>query len=611
MCGIAGVIKFKNERVQQKEVDKILDTFVYRGPDDRGVFAEDNVGLGHLRMSIIDLSEKGHQPMFYGGDNLVLVFNGEIYNYIELRDELKAKGYEFGSDTDSEVILASYKEWGDECVKKFNGMWALAIWDKKNRRLFASRDRFGIKPFHYFENGNEFVFASEIKGLLAYLGKKPEIDDQFLYNFIDRHIPYENKETVYKNIKILLPAHNLIIENGKVRLSRYWDVDLKKIKEKYDYENPIKTFRKLLIDSVKLRMRSDVPVGVCLSGGIDSSVIAGIITKILGLKIDNFSSIYKEKGYGEEEFIESAVEKFKTRPHYIHPNTENFKEILDKLISHHDLPVRMPGTYSQWHVMKCASEGVVVTLDGQGADELVGGYHHYYPFYLATLLKDFKIFKFLKTRKEVKERLSHIYDKDVLKSFIPKWILGIKKKQRWQDKVLSDGFLKRVKGNFQSESAPKKFRNNLNQALYETFVSTNLPMLLDFEDRISMAFSLEARVPFLDYRLVEFVFGLDYKWKMNGYTTKHILREAFCDILPKEIYERKDKKGFPTPTEHWFRNELKDYLKEIFNSDSLKEHGVFDQEKVNGLFEEHLAGKNNERLLWRVLTTELWMRKYF
>ncbi|NQU77781.1 asparagine synthase (glutamine-hydrolyzing), partial [Candidatus Falkowbacteria bacterium] len=529
MCGIAGVLKFDSEnKVQQEDVDKILDTFKYRGPDDRGIFMDSNIGLGHLRLSIIDLSEKGHQPMFYDNDNLVLVFNGEVYNYLELRDELMGLGYKFTSDTDSEVILASYKEWGSECVKKFNGMWAFVIWDKKENKLFASRDRFGIKPFHYFINDNEFVFASEIKGLLAYLGKKPEIDYPFLYNFIDRRIPYENQKTVYKDIKVLAPAHNLVIEDGRVEINRYWDVDLEYVKKKYDYSDPVKTFRDLLIDSVKLRMRSDVPVGVCLSGGVDSSVIAGILTKILGLKIDSFSSIYKEKGYGEGEFIEKAVSKFKTNPSYIYPGVGDFKGIVDKLIHHHDLPVRMPGTYSQWHVMKCAKDKVVVTLDGQGADELTGGYTHYYPFYLASLLKDFKIIKFFKTRGEVKKRLGINFDKDVIKSFLPKKMF--KNKERWQDKVLSKEFL--AKASQEIEDIPKRFGNKLDQALFETFVSTNLPMLLTFEDRISMAFSLESRVPFLDYRLVEFVFGLSYEWKIKGYTNKYILREAFKDILP-------------------------------------------------------------------------------
>jgi len=625
MCGIAGVLKFdERAQVRQDDVDKILDTFKYRGPDDRGVFIDNNLGLGHLRLSIIDLSKKGHQPMFYDNDNLVLVYNGEVYNYIELKDELMGLGYKFTSDTDSEVILASYKEWGSNCVKKFNGMWAFVIWDKSKNKLFASRDRFGIKPFHYFlegrrrlkgageargqEDKGEFVFASEIKGLLKYLDRKCEIDYSFLYNFIDRRIPYENQKTVYKDIMILPPAHNIIVENGESRLERYWDVDLDKIKEKYDYADPVKTFRELLIDSVKLRMRSDVPVGVCLSGGVDSSVIAGIITKILGGKIDSFSSIYKEKGYGEGEFIEKAISEFKTNPSYIYPKAGDFKEIIEKLIHHHDLPIRMPGTYSQWHVMKCAKDKVVVTLDGQGADELVGGYTHYYPFYLASLLKGFKIFKFFRTRKEVRKRLGINYDKDVVKCFLPKRMF--KNRERWQDKVLSKEFLAKAGGISESrlQEIPKRFRNYLDQALFETFVSTNLPMLLTFEDRISMAFSLESRVPFLDYRLVEFVFGLSYEWKIKGYTNKYILREAFKDILPPEIYNRKDKKGFPTPTEHWFRGELKDYLWEIFNSESLKKHGVFDSDKVKKLFKEHLQGKNNERLLWRVLTIELWMR---
>lgn len=609
MCGIAGIIKFNGQKIEKSEIDKILDTFTYRGPNDRGVFLDDNLGLGHLRLSIIDLSERGHQPMFSLDKKLVLVFNGEIYNYIELREELKKRGRDFISGTDSEVILNSYQEWGEECVKKFNGMWALAVWDKKKKKLFASRDRFGVKPFHYMETDGKFVFASEIKGILAVLNQKPEMNSSFFYNFFDRHIPYENQATLFKEIKILPPAHNLVVKDGRVELKRYWDIDTETIRDNYDYSDPKRTFRELLIDSIRLRMRSDVPVGVCLSGGVDSSVIAGVLTKILGLKVESFSSIYKEKGYEEEEYIREAVSKFKTNAHYIYPNVDNFEEVVYNLIFHHDSPIRMPGTYSQWHVMKCASEKVVVTLDGQGADELIGGYNYFYPAYLATLIKDFRLLKFFKTRREIRERLGIKYDRDVLKILAPSRLAGLGRKRRWQDKVLAKDFLAGVGQDFRE--VPKRFDDKLTQALFECLVATNLPMLLDFEDRISMAFSLEARVPFLDYRLVEYTFGLNYNWKINGYVNKYILREAFKDILPEKIYLRKDKKGFPTPTEYWFRGELKNYLQNIFSSKSLQSHGIFDQAAVIKLFEEHLKGKNHERLLWRVLTTELWMRRYF
>ncbi|MFA6382293.1 MAG: asparagine synthase (glutamine-hydrolyzing) [Candidatus Buchananbacteria bacterium] len=621
MCGITGYLNLNGQnKFNSGHLETMLKTIEYRGPNDKGVFADNLVGLGHRRLSIIDLSSAGHQPMFSDDKSLVIIFNGEIYNYLEIKEELKHSGCNFSTGTDTEVILAAYQKWGENCVEKFNGMWAFVIWDLKEKKLFASRDRFGVKPFYYQLDQNYFLFGSEIKTILAVSLTPRKINYPFLYNFIDRHIPYGCAETVFENIKTLLPAHNLIIKNGQVQIKRYWQINPDEFKKKYDYSNPEKTFRQLLIDATKLRLRSDVPVGVCLSGGIDSTTITGIITKILGQKIKTFSSIYNEKDYGEGQFIEIANQYYQTEANLIYPNADNFFDIVDKLISHHDEPVRMPGTYSQWHVMECAAREVIVTLDGQGADELLGGYRWFYPDYLASLINEvthFKagtknISKYLETRKELKNYLNQTYDKDVLKILTPKCLLNLKRQfkpeNRWQDQILNQKFLA---AKTPLPPTPKIFFDPLNQALFEAFTTTNLPHLLNYEDKISMAFSLEARVPFMDYRIVEFCFGLPYSYKINGYKNKAILRDAFQDILPPEIFNRKDKKGFPTPNEHWFRNELKNQLKKLFYSPTFNEHGLFNTSDVQKIFEQHLAGKNHERLLWRIITLELWLNKYF
>ncbi len=593
----------------------MLDTMKYRGPNDRGIFLEGNVGLGHLRLSILDLSSAGHQPMANDGGSLTIIYNGEIYNYIEIKEELQQKNYSFKTNTDTEVILAAYKEWGENCVERFNGMWAFALWDKPNKKLFISRDRFGVKPLFYYLDKDIFIFGSEIKSLLA-LGLEKEINKPFLYNFISREVSYGCHETVFKNINFLLPAHNLTLDlkgEPKIEIKRHWNFSPIQFQAKYDYSKPAATFRDLLIDAVKLRLRSDVPVGVCLSGGIDSSVITCIIAKILGQQINTFSSVYNINGYSEKEFIDTVNETCQTQANFIYPDADNFFETLKVLISHHDKPLRMPGAYSQYFVFKRAAKNVTVTLDGQGSDELLAGYNYYYASYLADLIKDFSLVEYLKTKKEIKNSLGVDYCRDSLKIIFP-WLKGVKnlfrEKKAWQDNILTDDFIKKY-GATKIAKEPRVFKSYLNQELYRTFVTTNLPMLLDNEDRISMSFSLEARVPFLDYRLVEFCFGLDYRQKMNCYTTKYILREAFRDVLPKKVYERKDKKGFPTPLEHWFRKELKQALGELFASKDFGSFEILDANKVRNLFEKHLSGQDNSRLLWRALTIHFWLREYF
>lgn len=616
MCGIAGFIKLKeNKNSRHPDLTRMLEVMKYRGPNDRGIYKDKQVSLGNLRLSILDLSSAGHQPMEINNSSLIITHNGEIYNYLELRKELQEKGYKFQTNTDTEVIVKSYQEWGEKCVEKFNGMWSFVIWDKKNKKIFASRDRFGIKPFHYYKDNNLLVFGSEIKAILEFLKDKKEINYSYLYNFIDRQVPYGNDGTVFKHIKVLLPGHNLIVDlnKPKIEIKNYWKVLPNKFKKKYNYSNSVKTFRELLIDSVKLRLRSDVPVGICLSGGIDSSIITCIITKILGQEVKTFSSIYDQPGYGEKEFIDQVNKECNTKPSLIYPNADNFFEVLKSLIQHHDKPVRMPGPYSQWYVFKCAAEKVIVTLDGQGGDELLAGYPYYYPHYLADLIKSLSFKRYLNTVKDLKKELKEDYFKDTLKvlfPFLTKIKHLFKERPRWQDQVLKDDFIKKYKFS-EVNNEPKIFSSYLNQELYKTFVRTNLPMLLDNEDRISMSFSLEARVPLLDYRLVEFCFGLNYKQKMNGYTTKYILREAFKDILPKKVYERKDKKGFPTPLEHWFRKELKEDLERLFNSKEINKHNILDGKKVRDIFSKHLAGQDHSRILWRVLVIYFWLKEYF
>jgi len=618
MCGIAGIINFKGNKIKQSDIDSMLDVMKYRGPDDRDIFIKDNIGLGHLRLSIIDLTKGGHQPMFDKTEQKLIVYNGEIYNYLELKKELENLGHRFSTKSDTEVILASYNQWGEDCVKRFNGMWSFVIFNIKNKKIFASRDRFGVKPFFYYCDNRQFVFASEIKAILRVLPRNfREVNHSFLYKFLDKGIPFGNQETVFVGIKFLPPGHNLFLnDDGKIKIEKHWDFDLDKFRKKYDYKNPKETLKELLEDAIRLRMRSDVPVGVCLSGGIDSSIIVSVLSKKLGYKINTFSTIYRFSeypDYSEEEYIKAVVRDCGTIPHYVYPRPDKFFEILDKIVWHHDEPVQMPGTYSHWHVMSLAKDKVIVLLDGQGADEIFAGYPYYLPYYLADLLKAGLFERFISERKRMLGETGVDYGwKDIARNFLPDGFFRIKynlfPKKRRQDELLSDDFLK-----YKSElelKVPDRFKDYLSRELYRTFTTTNLPMLLNYEDRISMAFSLESRVPFLDYRIVEFGFGLSYKEKING-SNKTILREAFRDLLPQKINQRKDKRGFPTPTEHWFRKELKDKIWEIIDSPEFIRHNIFNKERVADYFKKHLTGENNERMLWRILTTESWLRQYF
>ncbi len=617
MCGIAGKIKFNNGRVERSEILKMLDVMKYRGPDDRGVFAEESAGLGHLRLSIIDLSSAGHQPMESKDGNFSIIFNGEVYNYPELKKELELAGIHFRTATDTEVILEAYKKWGSECVKKFNGMWSFAVLDKKDKKVFLSRDHFGIKPMFYYLDGSVFCFGSEMKAVLA-SGIKKEINRPFLYRFLSRDTVYGSDETVFKNIKILPPAHNMEINfSGKpeIKIWRYWDFSFADFRRKYDYSDAVSAFRGLLTDSVKLRLRSDVPVGVCLSGGIDSSVITCILSKTFGLKVETFSSSYKEPGYSEKEFFDEVNKECGANPNFIEAGAEDFWETLESLVRHHDKPVRMPGAYSQWNVFKCASKKVTVTLDGQGADELLAGYKVFSPYYLADILKSGKVRYFFEEIKKLGANLPPDYRKTVLKILFP-FLSSAKQavfpSDVWQNQILSDNFIKESAGtDLRLKKEPKIFTSFLNQELYRNFVNTNLPMLLDNEDRTSMAFSIEARVPFLDHRLVEYSFGLNYGLKIKDGVMKYILREAFKDILPKKVYERKDKKGFPTPLEHWFRKDLKDGIKNAIESNEFGIENILDRDKVRAIFEKHLSGKDYSRLLWRALNAHEWLEQNF
>jgi len=656
MCAIAGIYNLDGKPVENGLLQRMAEVMKHRGPDDEGHYLNRNIGFAHRRLSIIDLSSVGHQPMSNEEKTIWIIHNGEVYNYLEIREDLRKKGYRFRSNTDTEVILYSYQEYGVKCLQRFNGMWAFAIWDERERKLFCARDRFGIKPFYYFFDGKKFVFASEIKGILEDKNIPKEPNEQIIYNYLAAGYLDHTEETFFSGIKQLPSAHYLIIKNDNLEIRRYWELNKNIGRDEsrpYNKQSPLchyiskasfattsakqalplhsykkteeyaERFRELFIDSVRLRLRADVPVGTCLSGGLDSSSIVCVANNLLhqgfgpslGNRQQSFSAVYKEEKYDERKFIEEVVEKTNIQSHYTFPKGEDLLEDLDKLIWHQEEPFCSTSIYAQWQVFKIARENnVKVMLDGQGGDETLAGYHSYYLYYLADLLKSFRPISFLQTL------ISHCRNHSL--SFLPALAhaigftfpdsvkLKVKKITRKETaglNWLNEDFTQR----YQYPSLPIKYKTHLENILYQALFYNGLPSLLHYEDRNSMAFSIEARVPFLDYRLVEFLFSLPISQKIHYGTTKVVLRNSMEGILPEKTRNRRDKIGFATPEENWFRTSLKKPIEEIIHSKSFQKRPYFNVEFIKKAFATHCKDKKNiSQTIWRWVNLELWMRKF-
>ncbi len=548
MCGIAGIFSRKSPFADCATIRSMTDVVAYRGPDGQGHLVDGCVALGHRRLAILDLSEAGHQPMHSLDGNASLVFNGEVYNYLELREQLRVKGHRFVSNTDTEVILAAYAEWGTECVSRFNGMWAFALYDRRLRRIFCSRDRFGIKPFFYANTDRAFVFGSEIKQLLPFLPVRRARRDVLL-NFLVTGLSGYSKETFFEGVSSLPGGHNLILDlhTGAFTIARFYEICPAALEGKSE-EELADRFYALLTDSIRLRLRSDVPVGTCLSGGLDSSMIAAIAGREYAEKGGRpFSAVTAgsiDPENDETEFARRVVEGGRMTWHLTRPQTETFVSELPKLAFHQDEPFSGLSVMMSYQVMKLAREaGLPVLLDGQGADEVLLGY----PMQVGMLISNA-----LKTRGPVA----------ALTAFIQ---LGSQDPQRSaRFRLLSTGAFLAPRWRFRHyfrnysalrerpECAPAflaRSESVRDLAGYQKteITSTVLPALLRFEDRNSMAWSIETRLPFLDYRLVEFGVGLRVSLKVRDGWSKYILRRAAERVLPASIAWRRSKIGFAAP----------------------------------------------------------------
>ncbi len=605
MCGIAGFVdpslSFESA---SNTISKMLQSISYRGPDARSEWIEMPVILGHNRLSILDLSKDGNQPMHFNETSIV--FNGEIYNYIEIREVLKSKGYIFKTQSDTEVVLAAYQEYGTDCVKHFVGMWAFALWDKKKKELFCSRDRFGIKPFYYIAEGLKFYFGSEYKVLKQTSLFSNELNlDQVNRGLQLGWICYRD-ETYFSKIKSLPESCNLIFSEGKIKIEKYWDVNTVNRFNGSESEKTEK-FRSLFLDSVKLHMRADVEVGGCLSGGLDSSAIAsGVSVLFPESKFKTFTIFYEGKNEVDERpWVNEVLKNFPRLDSYTYsPSEKEVVENLGKVIHHAEVPIAGSSPISQFFVMKlAASHKIKVLLDGQGSDEYLAGYMHSFYRLMGGMLRKMNL------PDAFGEFFAHSSTQQMgfvkgIGTIGKSLLAGVKSEQALYELEYGNyfPFLPNDKNiNFQLDKKPG---SQLNNFLYHLVFTTSLPSLLHYEDRNSMAFSIESRVPFLDHRLVEFVFSLEDSDKFKNGLTKSILRKSLSGMIPEAIINRKDKKGFVTPGEvKWLRGPLKHTL-----DIDYKKLDFLAAPRLKSLVADFNNGNNkNANLVWRVAMLNYWL----
>ncbi|MBI4945707.1 MAG: asparagine synthase (glutamine-hydrolyzing) [Bacteroidetes bacterium] len=573
----------------------INSSFTYSPKSPVGTVSMENIqfALGHRRLSIIDVSAAGHQPMCDPDKKIWIVFNGEIYNHIELREELSQKGFSFNTQTDTEVILQSYLHWGEDCVNHFNGMWALVIYDSRKNILFGSRDRVGVKPFYYYMDSTVLAFASEQKALLKLPFVKSGINLKAVSEFLVGDIQYieRGEENMFKNIFEILPAHNFRIDLKTKSFQKWSYYTLKTNTSFSDYdETAFEQYRdeteKLLVNSVKLRLRSDVPVGSCLSGGIDSSAIVSIMGSLaggghkinLGGKLKVFTLSFDDPAIDESKWAKQVVDQTQAEWHRVSPTGNDLLRDFSDLNYAQDIPICSTGTYGQFQLMRRAKEtGIKVILDGQGGDELFGGYPSHSMVFWKELLRKGRIGKFLdETSYDGKmffnlKQIAKDFSKREFVSLVPNslqksFYRSYFKQNEFVNEEIIHEFIR--SGGIKSELEVNK-SSSLNEALLKDFTNTRLKMYLKYEDRSSMWHSIEARTPFADdYTLVEYVCGIPGTYKIHNGVNKYLLREAMRNFLPKQIKERKDKLGFVTPIETWVKqiqNQCMDYFDDSLN----------------------------------------------
>ncbi|MBO34253.1 MAG: asparagine synthase (glutamine-hydrolyzing) [Rhodospirillaceae bacterium] len=622
MCGIAGIIG--TSRINPRAVEEMAEIQAHRGPDDSGLWANASgkIILGHRRLSIIDTSAAGHQPMEIGSH--VITYNGEIYNYRELAQRLIEEGGVFDSQCDTEVLLRAYQHWGEDCLQEFNGMFAFAIFDAARNILFCARDRFGEKPFLYHAEKDYFAFASEFKALLSLKGLDADYEQDRILRFLYHPTQGldDETQTAFSAIKQLPPAHYLTlnIETMEVETRRYWDIRSDEIFTRMSQSDAENHFRELLTDSIRLRMRSDMPLGSCLSGGIDSSSIVCIAKELRGADspYDVFTGRFPHSSADEWQWATEIVDTTGVESHSTFPTSEGFLKELAGFIWHNELPVGSSSQYAQWCVFRQAREvGITVLLDGQGGDELLGGYEQYFQYYLQSVRGVLSNAELISEKSNIRERypLGLLTKGQSFKQALPNSIRHILAGFTGDGNDFSFGLKASAARNLHQTLPPlpaglSEF-HPLAGKLYQEMLYTHLPVLLRYGDRNSMAHSREVRLPFCDHRLAEFVFSLPAEKLMGEAQTKRLLRGAMQGVLPDSIRLRWNKQGFLPPQADWFRAELGDLVETIIESREFSQSEIWRAGWWRRVLQRFRNGETNlASMLWRPVVENAWQENF-
>lgn len=624
MCGICGISYKEPQRpVERALLEAMTDVIAYRGPDDHGYYQKGNVGFGHRRLSIVDLGH-GHQPMSNGDESAWIVFNGEIYNHLDLRRDLEGRGYRFRTRCDTEAVIYCIDAYGSAGLHKFRGMFAFAMHDQRSGKIFIARDRLGIKPLYYIDTPEFFAFASEIKSLLQIPQVKRTVDYQALMQILALKYTTDDS-TLFAGIKKLEPGHYLEYDRGTISIVRYWDCAHIMIDKEISEVDAIQQIRQLMDTSINLRLMADVPLGMFLSGGIDSTIISERMSKLVDRRIATFSVAFGEREANELHYARIAARHAKADQHEVTMTTQEFFALLPRMIYHEDEPIAHPSSVALYKVSELARKHVKVVLTGEGADELFGGYERYYQT-LANIRTDRLLFSVLprSVRKRVfrplldalpykfpfrnKALRTTVYlEADLETIFLDNYSTF----SRSQLTPLLSG---KVWGSHDVGAVYAGYFEHFNRSNNSTLlgkilyadIKTYLLELLMKQDQMSMAASIESRVPFLDHHLVEFAFSLPDELKIKGFDTKRILRAAFANDIPREILTR-PKAGFPVPIKRWFTNEYHDVARGIVLGNDSFCGQQLNRKLISEYFDLHRAGKYNySDQIWTLLNLELW-----
>lgn len=627
MCGIAGIVAL--DGFEPQTLMSITQLVSYRGPSGFG-FAYANsgpgaeaeiihneerppqltrpiVGLGNRRLAILDVSPLGNMPMAADDGAFVITFNGEIYNYREIRLELETLGHRFHTRTDTEVILHSYQQWGQDCLSHFNGMWSFALWDRNRQMLFCARDRFGVKPFYYAIDARKFIFGSEIKQIVKALAKRPVANSSAVVNFLENSLIDYSEKTFFEGIYQLRGGHSLALTLGDplaLHIRRYWDLPVHE-SLRSNHDSAVEQFRSYFESAVKLRLRSDVPVGACLSGGLDSSAVVCEATRVAPeIDFHSFSACFDDAALDERQFISAALSASGSSSHWTFPKADGFWHTIERMLYHQDEPVGSSNVFAQWCVMAEAKRhGIPVILGGQGGDETLCGYQKYRYFYLWHLARSGDAAFF---------RESLLWRRNGTRSF---WTIA--DASRYFPPLLRRPFslmrricapeLRRDDNSSPSLGASRTIAERQKTDL----IYTSIPALLHYEDRNSMAHSIESRLPFLDYRLAEFAVNCPPSFKLHDGWSKWILREALRGTVPEDIRLRKTKLGFDTPQTTWLLHGLQNGHRDVLEPRRLRMDRFLDGKKLAreaGSFLRREPGSLRAEPLFRAICLELWAR---